>query len=129
MALNNCNKVEKETLAHWMDLVFNRALSNSNIVTGFKAIRIWPLNLDRMQQKMGLSKIIYSIPFEKTIEHEIMEDDLSRGESMQDISILKRRVRRGFKGVLYLQNQLKLISSYNYTKDLSKHLKLFMSLM
>ena len=48
MSENNGNIVEKETLAHWLDLSLKKALSKSNILAGFKAIGIWPLNLERM---------------------------------------------------------------------------------
>ena len=47
---NNDSKVKKETLAHWIDMAFNRTLSNSNIMASFRAIGIWPLNLKTMEQ-------------------------------------------------------------------------------
>ena len=80
MIENNGKKVEKDTLAHWVDLALNRALSKHNILAGFRATGIWPLNLERMQQKMEPSKPYYSIPSEKLIVEEIMEEDLPRGE-------------------------------------------------
>ena len=78
MVDKNGTKVEKETLAYWVDLSLIRALPNSNILARFRATCIWPLNLDKMEQKMGLSKPFYSIPYEKILVEEIMED-LPRG--------------------------------------------------
>ena len=81
MQQNNGSKVEKERLAYWVDLALNRALSNSNIVASFRATRIWPLNLERMGAKVGPSKLVHhSLPLERLIIHEIMEDDLSKGD-------------------------------------------------
>ena len=77
---NNCGKVEKETLAHWVDLSLKRALSNSNVMAGFRSTGIWPLSLEKMQQKLTSSKTHYSIPSETLIRYEIMKEDLPRGE-------------------------------------------------
>ena len=75
----NGEKVEKQTLAHWVDLSLKRALSTSNIKVGFRATGIWPLNLEKMQHHMGPSRTIHSRPSEKLMEYEIMEDDLPEG--------------------------------------------------
>ena len=77
---NHGGKVEKETLAHWVDLALTKALSKSNIMARFRATGIWPLNLERMQPKMGPSKPFYLIPSCKVIVSEIMDEDLSTGE-------------------------------------------------
>ena len=77
---NHGGKVEKETLAHWVDLALIKALSKSNIMAGFRAIGIWPLNLKRLQTKMGPSKPFYPIPSCKIIVSEIMDEDLPSGE-------------------------------------------------
>ena len=44
---------KKETLAQWMSLAVQKALTTSNIKSGFKACSIWPLNFDAMNGKMG----------------------------------------------------------------------------
>ena len=62
-----------------MDLALKKALSNSNFIVGFKGTGIWPLNLERMEKNMGPSKTIPSLPSEKLLEDEILEDDLSKG--------------------------------------------------
>ena len=49
-------------------------------MVGFRATGIWPLNLERMQTKMGPSKSFYPIPSCKVIVSEIMDEDLPRGE-------------------------------------------------
>ena len=77
---NHGGKVEKDTLAYWVDLALTKALSKSNIMAGFRATGIWPLNLERMQTKMGPSKPFYPIPSCKVIVSEIMDEDLPRGE-------------------------------------------------
>ena len=81
MSENNGNKVEKENLAHWVDLFLKKEFSKSNILAHFKATGIWPLNMERMQQKVKPSTTYYSIPSAQLIEHDIMEDDLPRGAS------------------------------------------------
>ena len=73
-------KVEKETLAYWVDLSLKRAIINFNIMAEFRCSKIWPLNLERMQQKMGPSKTIYSILSKKLIEYEITKDNLPSSE-------------------------------------------------
>ena len=73
-------KVEKDTLAYWVDLALTKALSKSNIMAGFRATGIWPLNLERMQTKMEPSKPFYPIPSCKVIVSEIMDEDLQRDE-------------------------------------------------
>ena len=77
---NHGGKVEKETLAHLVDLALTKALSKSNIMAGFRTTGIWPLNLERMQTKMGPSKPFYPILSCKVIVSEIMDEDLPRGE-------------------------------------------------
>ena len=77
---NNGGKVEKDTVAHWVDLAFNRALSNSNILASFRVTSIRLLNLKKMEQKMGPSKPYYCIVSEKLIVEEIMEENLPKGE-------------------------------------------------
>ena len=80
MLKNNGSKVEKETLAHCVDRTVTKTFFNFNIMVGFRATGIWPLNLERMEQKMEPLKTIYSIPSKKLIRHQIMEEDLPRGE-------------------------------------------------
>ena len=79
MIQNNGRKMQKDTLAHCINLALKKALSSSNIMVGFRAIGIWPLNLDRMEAKMGPSKPYYFIPSKKLIVEEIMEGDISCG--------------------------------------------------
>ena len=76
MMQNNEGKVDKNTLAHWVDLALKKALSKSNIVAGFRATGIWPLNLERMEAKVGPSRSFQSTPSCKLIVEEIMEEDL-----------------------------------------------------
>ena len=76
MMQNNEGKVDKNTLAHWMDLALKKALSKSNIVAGFRATWIWPLNLERIEAKVGPSRSFQSTPSCKLIVEEIMEEDL-----------------------------------------------------
>ena len=78
MMETNGGKVKKEILAQWMDLAFTKALSKSNIVASFRATGIWPLNLERIEAKMGPSKPFYSIPSRKVLVEEIMEENLPR---------------------------------------------------
>ena len=80
MQQSNGRKVKKKTLAYWVDLALGRALSKSNTVAGFRATGIWSLNLDKMETKVKPSKPVHSMPLEKLIVHEIMEDDLSMKE-------------------------------------------------
>ena len=91
---NHGGKVEKDTLAYWEDLALTKALSKSNIMAGFRAIGIWPFNLERMQTKMGPSKPFYPIPSCKVIVSKIMDEDLPRGEDalVPCTIMLKRRV-------------------------------------
>ena len=91
MVQNNGGKVEKQTLAHWVDLSLKRALSKSNIKVGFRGTGIWPLNLEKMQHHMGPSRTIHSRPSEKLIEYEIMEDDLPKGVENTRIFTLKKK--------------------------------------
>ena len=63
-----------------MNLALNRTFFKFNILTGFKAIGIWPLNLERMQKKMRPSKPYYPISSVKVIVEEIMEEELPRAE-------------------------------------------------
>jgi hypothetical protein len=44
---------QKGDLAQWVDLALKRALSPLNILKGFRAIGIWPLNPTAMDGKMG----------------------------------------------------------------------------
>ena len=59
-----------------MDLALKKALSKSNIVAGFRATWIWPLNLERMEAKVDPSRSFQSTPSCKVIVEEIMEEDL-----------------------------------------------------
>ena len=74
-------KVEKETLVHWIDLAFQKALSNSNILADFRTIGIWSLNLKRMQDKMDPLRPFYFTPSCNDIVEEIMRKDLPRDEN------------------------------------------------
>ena len=108
MIKNNGGKVEKETLAHWVDLSLTRLLSKSNITVAFKAIRIWPLNLEKIQQKMGSSKTIYSIPLEKLIEYEIIKDDLPKGEKNARHFYIEEEVGSGLEVGAKLENAIEI---------------------
>ena len=47
--------VNKEHLAQWASLAFKKALTPTNVRTGFQACGIWPLNHRAMQGKMRSS--------------------------------------------------------------------------
>ena len=81
MVQNSGGKVEKDILAQWVDLSLKKALSPNNIRNGFRAIRIWPLSLDKMEAKVGPSKPYSSLPSEKVIVEDIMEEDIPSGET------------------------------------------------
>ena len=61
-------------------MALQKALSTLNILAGFRATRIWLLNLERMEAKMDSSRPFYNIPSCKVIVQEIMCEDLPREE-------------------------------------------------
>ena len=81
MVQNSGGKVEKDILAQWVDLSLKKALSPNNIRNGFRATGIWPLSLDKMEAKVGPSKPYNSLPSEKVIVEDIMEEDIPSGET------------------------------------------------
>ena len=50
-------RVTKENLANWISLALRKALSPTNIQSGFRGAGIWPLNLEAMRRKMGPNEI------------------------------------------------------------------------
>ena len=81
MVQNSGGKVEKDILAQWVDLSLKKALSPNNIRRGFRATGIWPLNLDKMEAKVGPSKPYNSLPSENVIVEDIMEEDIPSEET------------------------------------------------
>ena len=64
---------KKETLAQWMSLALQKALTTSNITSGFKACGIWLLNFDAMNGKMGPAHVFHEeVPLQVQVE-EILE--------------------------------------------------------
>ena len=64
---------KKDTLAQWMSLALQKALTTSNITSGFKACGIWPLNFDAMNGKMEPAHVFNEeVPLEVQVE-EILE--------------------------------------------------------
>ena len=70
---------------------------------------IWPLNLKRMEAKMGPSRPYHSIPLDKIIVEEIMEDLSSREEGVS-IILLKTKRNWGLRSVLILKIYLQLVN-------------------
>ena len=64
-----------------MDLSLEKVLSSINIMYGFRATRIWLLNLDKIKAKMGPLKSYYSIPSKKLIVEGIMDEDIPSAEN------------------------------------------------
>ena len=81
MVQNSGRKVEKEILAQWVDLSLKKALSANNIRNGFRATGICPLNLDKIEAKVGPSKLYNSQPSKKVIVEDIMEEDIPNVET------------------------------------------------
>ena len=46
-------KVEKEELASWISKVLKKAFNPQNILSGFQAYRIWPLDPSKVNSKLG----------------------------------------------------------------------------
>ena len=115
MMQNNRGKVEKGTFVHWVDLALHRVVSNFNILTGFRATQIWPLNLERMQGKIGSSRPFYSTPSCKVIVEEIIEKDLQKEEDdvlyyyIEDEGVKDNDKHDGSKIVAEISHFLKLL--------------------
>ena len=52
MSRNLNQSVQKVTLAEWVSLSLKQALSETNIISGFKSIGIWPLNSSAVDDKL-----------------------------------------------------------------------------
>ena len=89
MVQNSGGKVEKGILAQWVDLFLKKALSPKNIRNGFRATGIWPLSLDKMKAKVGPSKPYNSLPSEKVIVEDIMEETYQVEKLMPSIIMWK----------------------------------------
>jgi hypothetical protein len=46
----------------WVSLALKRAPTTQKIMQGFKGIRIWPLNLEAIAEKMGPLKQFQDLP-------------------------------------------------------------------
>ncbi len=57
MVRRNDAKLDKITLARWVDKVIDLVLTRKNIMLGFKGIGIWPLNPKAMDLKIGPSTL------------------------------------------------------------------------
>ncbi len=57
MARNNYLKLDKVTLAEWVDKALLQSLKKEIIKLGFKVCKSWPLNLLAMVGNFGLSKV------------------------------------------------------------------------
>jgi hypothetical protein len=60
MVRKNCTKLDKITLLKWVDKALNLALTRENIMSRFKGIGIWPLNLRAMDSKTNFN-ILYTL--------------------------------------------------------------------
>jgi hypothetical protein len=66
MLRNNYNKLNKVTLARWVNKVLNQVLSKKNIKIRFRVdIGIWPLNPKAMDEKFSPTKVHTSQPINK----------------------------------------------------------------
>jgi nitrate reductase NapE component len=65
MARNNYLKLDKVTLAEWVDKALLQSLKKEIIKLGFKVCKNWPLNLVAMVGKFGLSKVFIATEKEK----------------------------------------------------------------
>ncbi len=57
MVKNNYNKLDKVTLARWVDKALDQALSKNNIRSRFKVTWIWPLNPMAMDENQPCKNI------------------------------------------------------------------------
>jgi len=74
MVRRNYTKLNKITLARWVDKALNLALTRKNIMLGFKGTRIWPLNPRAMDSRIGLN-ILYILQNQaKEVEESKQED-------------------------------------------------------
>ena len=77
---NRGMKVRKEDLVHWLSLAYKKALINNNIKAGFKGTRIWPLNFQAMQSKMGPSEsFLHRSSIEVAQEEQVVAEILGEG--------------------------------------------------
>ena len=68
---NNGNKCKKEDLVQWASLALKKALTSKNILSGFRAIRIWPLNSQALERRIGPSGA-----FQKDIESKQQKEEI-----------------------------------------------------
>jgi hypothetical protein len=57
MVRKNYTKLDKITLARWVDKALDLALTRKNIISRFKGTGIWPLNLKAMDSKTSLNTL------------------------------------------------------------------------
>jgi len=57
MVRRNYTKLDKITLAGWVNKTLNLTLIRNNIMSRLKGIRIWPLNLRAIYSKIGLNTL------------------------------------------------------------------------
>ena len=70
-------KCRMEDLVQWASLAFKKALTKKNIMSGFRAIRIWPLNPQALQTRTGPSEGFTVENVEKEQRDEIFEEGMS----------------------------------------------------
>ena len=68
-------------MASWVSLGLKKALTPTNIKAGFRGTRIWPINLEAMNSKMGPSESFLprssaKVAQDVEIEAEIIEEGL-----------------------------------------------------
>ena len=73
-------RVTKENLVTWVSLALRKALTPTNIQSGFRGARIWPLNLEAMRGKMGPSEVFKrQTPAEVLCEEQEMNEIMDQG--------------------------------------------------
>ncbi len=80
MVNDNYTEPNKITLLGWVDKVLDQALTKKNIISRFKVIGIWPLNLKAMEEKIGLNKLYIIVN-----ESKEKKDDKTSDEEYQDM--------------------------------------------
>ena len=73
---NQGMKCQKEDLAQWASLAFQKALTRKNIASGFRAIGIWPFNLQAMLPRTSPSESFRTEISEEQQSEEILEEGL-----------------------------------------------------
>jgi hypothetical protein len=76
MFRNNYRKLDKVTLAGWVDKTINQSLSNQNIKARFKTTRIWLLNPKAMDNRSRPNEL-YIVELDLDISND--EDGQSKG--------------------------------------------------